>query len=249
MLFKNYLYVNETLLERLAQQLKIKMSTNVVKTNQISKKTGFAAKALQAEVAGIQTDTEKIENDKFDLLAEFESELAQDDTGIVDFDFDEADHILAGQLIEFRATMLQPKLDDNMEIINSIKDHPFISELMITELSGEDKKLMDLVLKSKNIPVYFSNDEKYIVLSNINMEWLDVPYEDFQELFNEEVKVLMIVDRKYNEEQEVVLMDLLKDTFKIGRSFRRAMDKSEQDKYLVKEQGPAIKGEILAIYN
>ena len=44
-------------------------------------------------------------------------------------------------------------------------------------------------------------------------------------------------------------MDIMKDIFKIGRDLRRTMSKEEQDKYLIKEKGPALKGEILAMYN
>ena len=100
-----------------------------------------------------------------------------------------------------------------------------------------------------NITIYFSNEEKYIVVSNIDISNLEITYEDFQELYDEEVKAIVLVDRKYTEEQEVVLMDVMKDIFKIGRDLRRKIGKTEQEKYIIKESGPAIKGEILAIYN
>ena len=109
---------------------------------------------------------------------------------------------------------------------------------------------MDFVLKqNNNIPIYFSNDEKYIVVSSINIDMLDISYEDFQELYGEEVKVVLLVDRKYSEQQDVILMDIMKDILKIGMDLRRTMPKQEQDKYIIKDKGPAIKGEILAMYN
>ena len=86
-------------------------------------------------------------------------------------------------------------------------------------------------------------------MSSINAENLDITYEDFQELYEEEVKVVLLVDRKYSEEQNIILMDVMKDIFRIGRDLRRTMPKHEQEKYLIREKGPAIKGEILAMYN
>ena len=44
-------------------------------------------------------------------------------------------------------------------------------------------------------------------------------------------------------------MDVMKDVFKIGRDLRRTMPKKEQEKYIIKESGPALRGEILAMYN
>lgn len=87
------------------------------------------------------------------------------------------------------------------------------------------------------------------MVSSINVDELDITYEDFQELYEEEVKVILLVDRKYSEQQEIILMDVMKDIFKIGRDLRRTMPKQEQEKYLIKEKGPAIKGEVLAMYN
>ena len=42
-------------------------------------------------------------------------------------------------------------------------------------------------------------------------------------LYEEEVKVILLVDRKYSEQQEIILMDVMKDIFKIGRDLRRTI--------------------------
>ena len=178
----------------------------------------------------------------------------EDETGIIGFDFDEADHIFSGQLIQFTAKMMQPKGEnENIELVNSIKQNPIFSEMIkdsVDKTNSNDQKLLDLIFKvNNNIPIYSSNDEKYIVVSSINVDELDITYEDFQELYEEEVKVILLVDRKYSEQQEVILMDVMKDVFKIGRDLRRTMPKKEQEKYIIKESGPALRGEILAMYN
>ena len=254
MLFKNYIYVNEELLQKLSKQLEIKISYDITKTNQINKKAGIGLANFSAGAENIKTDTENVKNDKYDLLRIFEKKLLEDETGIIDFDFEEADHIFSGQLIQFTAKIMQPKGgDENIELVNSIKQNPIFSEMIknSTDKSNSDnQKLLDLMFKeNNNIPVYFSNDEKYIVISSININELEIKYEDFQDLYDEEVKVILLVDRKYSEQQEVILMDVMKDIFKIGRDLRRTMPKTEQEKYLIKEKGPAIKGEILTIYN
>ena len=254
MLFKNYIYVNEELLQKLSKQLEIKISYDITKTNQINKKAGIGLANFSAGAENIKTDTENVKNDKYDLLRIFEKKLLEDETGIIDFDFEEADHIFSGQLIQFTAKIMQPKgKDENIELVNSIKQNPIFSEMIknsADKSNSNDQKLLDLLFKeNNNIPVYFSNDEKYIVISSININELEMKYEDFQDLHDEEVKVVLLVDRKYSDEQEVILMDVMKDIFKIGRDLRRTMPKAEQEKYLIKEKGPAIKGEILAIYN
>ncbi len=254
MLFKNYIYVNEGLLQKLSKQLEIKISYDITKTNQINKKAGIDIAKFSAGAENIQTDTESLKNDKYDLLRIFEKKVMEDETGIIGFDFEEADHIFSGQLIQFTAKMIQPKGgDENIELVNSIKQNPVFSEMLkdgIDKSNSSDQKLLDLMFKeNNNIPIYFSNDEKYIVVSSININELEITYEDFQDLYDEEVKVILLVDRKYSEQQEVILMDVMKDIFKIGRDLRRTMPKQEQEKYLIKEKGPAIKGEILAMYN
>ena len=254
MLFKNYIYVNEGLLQKLSKQLEIKISYDITKTNQINKKAGIDIAKFSAGAENIQTDTESLKNDKYDLLRIFEKKVMEDETGIIGFDFEEADHIFSGQLIQFTAKMIQPKGgDENIELVNSIKQNPVFSEMLkdgIDKSNSSDQKLLDLMFKeNNNIPIYFSNDEKYIVVSSININELEITYEDFQDLYDEEVKVILLVDRKYSEQQEVILMDVMKDIFKIGRDLRRTMPKQEQKKYLIKEKGPAIKGEILAMYN
>lgn len=254
MLFKNYIYVNEVLLQKLAKQLEIKISYDITKINQINKKAGVDFSKFSAGAENIQTDTENLKNDKYDLIRIFEKKVMEDETGIIGFDFDEADHIFSGQLIQFTAKMMQPKGgDENIELVNSIKQNPIFSEMIkdsVDKSNSNDQKLLDLIFKeNNNIPIYFSNDEKYIVVSSINVDELDITYEDFQELYEEEVKVILLVDRKYSEQQEIILMDVMKDIFKIGRDLRRTMPKQEQEKYLIKEKGPAIKGEVLAMYN
>lgn len=254
MLFKNYLYVNEELLEKLAKQLEIEISYDVTKIKQTSKKAAVSLSNLSGGKESINTDTENFKNDKFDLLRIFEKKILDDETGIIDFDFEEADHIFSGQLIQFTAKIMQPKGGkENIELINSIRQSPILSDLLrnsVDESNNNNQKLLDLMLKeSSSIPVYFSNDGNYIVVSNININQLEVTYEDFQELYDEEVKAIVLVDRKYTEQQEVVLMDVMKDVLKIGRDLRRTMAKTEQEKYIIKEKGPAMKGEILAIYN
>lgn len=254
MLFKNYIYVNEVLLQKLAKQLEIKISYDITKTNQINKKAGVDFSKFSARAENIQTDTENLKNDKYDLIRIFEKKVMEDETGIIGFDFDEADHIFSGQLIQFTAKMMQPKGEnENIELVNSIKQNPIFSEMIkdsVDKTNSNDQKLLDLIFKeNNNIPIYFSNDEKYIVVSSINVDELDITYEDFQELYEEEVKVVLLVDRKYSEQQEVILMDVMKDVFKIGRDLRRTMPKKEQEKYIIKESGPALRGEILAMYN
>ena len=254
MLFKNYIYANEVLLQKLAKQLEIKISYDITKTNQINKKAGVDLSKFSARAENIQTDTENLKNDKYDLIRIFEKKVMEDETGIIGFDFDEADHIFSGQLIQFTAKMMQPKGEnENIELVNSIKQNPIFSEMIkdsVDKTNSNDQKLLDLIFKeNNNIPIYFSNDEKYIVVSSINVDELDITYEDFQELYEEEVKVILLVDRKYSEQQEVILMDVMKDVFKIGRDLRRTMPKKEQEKYIIKESGPALKGEILAMYN
>ncbi len=251
MLFKNYIYVNEKLLEKLSKQLGIKISYDT--TKQINKKLGIGGSQILLGAEKLQVNTENLKNDKYDLLELFEKKVTEDETGIVEFDFEDASYILPGQLIKFTAKLVQPKGNDNLELVTSIKQNPIFSGMVkenIDVSNENDQKLVDLIFGEGNdIPVYFSNDENYIVVSNISTDYLDIEYEDFSDLYDEEVTAVLLVDRKFSEQQEVVLMDIMKDIFKIGRDLRRTMPKTEQEKYIIKERGPAIKGEILAMYN
>lgn len=251
MLFKNYIYVNEKLLEKLSKQLGVKISYDT--TRQTNKKVGFGVPQKFISAENSQSNTENLRNDKYDLLELFEKKIAADETGIVEFDFEDANYIFPGQLIKFTAKLMQPKGNDNLELVASIKQNPIFSGIVkkSIDVSNEnDQKLVDLIFKEGNdIPVYFSNDENYIVVSNISTDYLDIRYEDFPDLYDEEVTAVLLVDRKFSEQQEVVLMDIMKDIFKLGRDLRRTMPKEEQEMYIIKERGPAIKGEILAMYN
>ena len=71
MLFKNYIYVNENLLQKLAKQLEIQISYDITKTNQINKKAGVDFSKFTAGAENIQTDTENLKNDKYDLMRIF----------------------------------------------------------------------------------------------------------------------------------------------------------------------------------
>lgn len=254
MLFKNYIYINEALLKKLAKQLEIEISYDVTKTKQTSTSGALNFAKLSGGHERVNTNTENFKNDKYDLLRIFEKQISNEENGIIDFDFEEAIHILPGQLIQFSAKIMRPKgKDENIELINSIKQNPIFSNMLTNSIDQSDennqKILKELFKDGGNIPIYFSDDEKYIVVSNINITDLEITYEDFQELYEEEVKAIVLVDRKYTENQEVVIMDVMKDIFKIGRDLRRTIAKEEQEKYIIKECGPAIKGEILAIYN
>jgi len=241
-LFRNYIYVDGSLLEDLSKQIGIKIGNESVKTNQTNKKAGIGLSKITAGAEKIQTDTETLENDKYDLMKAFEQEVMKDDTGIVPFDFDEADHIFNGQLIQFTAKMLEPKGENNnFEIIKSIKQNPLftsIAQESIDETDSSSKIVMDLILKNdnNNIPIYFSNDEKYIVVSKIDIKELNISYEDFQDLYEEEINVILLVNRKYSDDQDVIITDLMKDILKIGRDLRRTMAKEEQNKYIIKER-------------
>ena len=101
MLFKNYIYVNEGLLQKLSKQLEIKISYDITKTNQINKKAGIDIAKFSAGAENIQTDTESLKNDKYDLLRIFEKKVMEDETGIIGFDFEEADHIFSAKIIRF----------------------------------------------------------------------------------------------------------------------------------------------------
>lgn len=254
MLFKNYIYINEELLTKLSKQIGINISYDTTRTNQVNKKGGLNIGNLSVGADSTKTDTEKYLRDKYDLLRDFESELSKDETGIVEFDFDDADHIIPGQLIRISAKMIKPSENvENLDLINAIKQNKLLSKALEDSVNIEntnEKNLFDTIMNSNSsIPIYFSNDEKYIIVSNIYGEKLEIEYENFQDLYGEEVKAIVLVDRKYSEQQEVVIVDFMKDIFKIGREFRRTMPKSEQEKYIISEKGPAIKGEILAIYN
>ena len=254
MLFKNYIYINGTLLERLAKQVGIKMSDSVSTTKQTEKKAGLSVNKISLGAQKSETSTNDYQNDKYDLLKVFEEKIDEDETGIVDFDFEEAEHITAGQLISFSAKLMKPGgAEDNLEIVSTIRSNPLISSMLSKQIDQEDedqKMLLELILKENDsIPVYFTDDGTYIVVSSINKNELEVPLEELDDLYDEEVKVILLVDRKYSEEQDIILMDVLKDVFKLGRDIRRTMAKNEQEKYMIKEKGPAIKGEILAMYN
>ena len=64
MLFKNYIYVNEALLQKLAKQIEIKISYDITKTNQTNKKAGVEFSKFTAGAENIQTDTEKRGKDR-----------------------------------------------------------------------------------------------------------------------------------------------------------------------------------------
>lgn len=253
MLFKNYLYLDESLLQKLSKQVGIKISSNTEKITQTSKKADIGISRFSGGAESAKTDKENFENDKYDLLRLFEEKLNEDETACIDFEFDEAGHICPGQLICFSARMLEPESEGNIELINSIKANPLFTEMLKSQIdlsNQENEKIMDYVLKfDSNIPIYFSNDEKYIVVSEINKENLDCAYEEFQEFLDTEVNVVLLVERIYSEEQDVIMIDIMKDIFGIGRNIRRTMKKEDADKYIVKEKGPALKGKILAIYN
>lgn len=194
MLFKNFIYLNECLLQRLAKQLEMPISHEYTSTSQTTKRAGIAINPLSAGHEKMETNTQTLEKDKYDLFKIFERKISDDETGIIEFDFNEAEHIFSGQLIRFSAIMKQPKgIDENIELINSIKQNPIFSELInesIVKENADNAKLLNMLFSSqKSVPVYFSNEENYIVFSNINNDYLDISYEDFQDLYDEEVKV------------------------------------------------------------
>lgn len=254
MLFKNFIYLNEDLLINLSKQLEIQFSYDMIETNQITKEAGIGLSNVSATITENKSSSKSFKKNKFDLYNIFEKKILSESEGIVDFDFTYADHIFPGQLICFSGKMLQPRSnEENIEMLYSLKENPLFTEILKNSaeyVSPDKEKIIDLLFHNDSgAPIYFSNDEKYIVISNVKSQYLDIPFEEFQELFEEDVKVILMTDRKYSETQHVILLDLLKDFFKIGREMKRKIPEREIEKYVIREKGPAIKGEILAILN
>ncbi len=254
MLFKNDIYINENLLIKLSKQIGIKIAEESVLVNKNVKGAGIDIKPITINGETSTTNTQSIKNDKMDLYRMFESKILEDETGIIEFDFEEAEHIFSGQLIKFKAKMLQPTSEnDNIELITSIKQNELFKGMIENQVDLEDsnnKQLFNYIFNTKSAsPIYFSDDKNYIVTSQIKIEDLCIDFNDFQELFEEEINVVLLVERKYSEEQEIILLDFMKDVFKISRDLRRKMNVVEQEKLIIKEKGPAIKGEVLYMYN
>lgn len=174
-----------------------------------------------------EMDGEILENHLLDC-EEFE-DLLENTEYYFDFlgpnsqDYD-LDTIQKSSIIRFEGTFNVPKEFDMLHLINKFR--PLLISSINTESNVEDELLKSFLGKeSTKIPIFIENELDFrnrLGFAKINSNNLCCEIDDLEEFETEDVTIIAkIISRKDIKKESIVVFDVAKDLFSMGRAIRR----------------------------
>lgn len=150
------------------------------------------------------------------------------------------------KLIILNGTMTIPEISENMEILNSFTKN---SELFnMISLSDDDKKKMNLIKESDNVPILLETDSRYIFSGNLKKASLIGKKDDFFDNLGDEITIIGRIDKIYDSCENVEIYDLAKEVLKLNRAIRKKLPKEILNQTIIWEEGPLVKITPIIIY-
>lgn len=150
------------------------------------------------------------------------------------------------KLVVLSGKISVPEMSENIESINSFAGNSQLFDML--PISDEDKKKIDFLKKSDNIPILLELDSEYVFHCNLKKDYLQISIDDFFDNVGEYINVIGKIEKIYNTEDDVEIYDLTKDIFKLNRTIRRKLPKDKLQDAIVTEKGPLVKITPIVVY-
>lgn len=242
--FRSFVYVNEAALRRYAEQLAIGEKKIA------ARKVSLAAKAGPLQ-AGAEFEPDGRNLSLAYLYDEFEKALEGQPDEYYDFLTGSPDALTLPpmSIARFRGTAEVPAQFDAIAMMGQYVPMLEAAGILETEETGVPKEFLHslfakkdayapLVINGLDIPVFAKVGMTYFTDRDISL---------LEEIESDEAVFLIKVLAHYSDEQ-VAVYDPLRDFMNLSRAARRSMDRNS-DLDQIRIAGPAIKGELIAVYH
>lgn len=256
-MFKNLIYFDSNRVQEytavLEGERKLRVKSARIKTDKSfnsNLKVFTAGKGGSNEIEGELQDNLILDCNEFESLLEKKGL-----DSFFDFTDDNNDYdietIPKSSIIRFDGEFKIPEEFEVMDLINQYK--PWIATSIDLD-SSEEKEILKKILGKDNtkIPVFLNshfleNRVGFSKLGSNNLLYSLVDLEDFED---EEVTIVAkILSRRNAENKPVVVFDILKDLFSLGRGIRKQIDKNQIERLVnIESSKDVINLEVLAIY-
>ncbi|WP_391206596.1 hypothetical protein [Psychrobacillus sp. L4] len=227
-----------------------------IKNIKVSSEKSLAAKmpVISGGIGGAsEMDGEILENLLLDC-EEFESLLEKKNRNdYFDFTIDnfDAETIPKSAIIRFEGKFIIPEEFDMMDLINKFK--PMLATNMNLQNSQEEEIFGSLFGKeSTKIPAFIECDnfEDRVGFAKFNSNNLCYELESLEDYEEEDVTILAkVLSKKEANNRPIIVFDIMKDLFSLGRGIRRQMGSQEIEGIEnIKTDKNIIILEVLAIY-
>lgn len=243
-MLRSFVYVNEAALRRYAEQLAIGEKKIA------ARKVSLAAKAGPLQ-AGAEFEPDGRNLSLAYLYDEFEKALEGQPDEYYDFLTGSPDALTLPpmSIARFRGTAEVPAQFDAIAMMGQYVPMLEAAGILETEETGVPKEFLHslfakkdayvpLVINGLDIPVFAKVGMTYFTDGDISL---------LEETESDEAVFLIKVLAHYSDEQ-VAVYDPLRDFMNLGRAARRCMDRNS-DLDQIRIAGPAIKGELIAVYH
>lgn len=244
--FRDYIYYDENKINSYINQIKEFDRIEVSNSHEIGSTIDGGINFQIAKVKGIVNE-KTLSNFKINTsnLEKF-MDWVNNKENAINYDGEILDENDREKLIVLSGKITIPEISENFEIINSLAKNSTLFDMI--SITDEDRKTLSLIKQSNSIPILLELDSDYIFNFNIKKEYLIISSEDFYDNIDENLTVVGRIDKIYNTEDDVEILDLTKEIFHINRAIRRNLPKENVKDALIYEKGPLIKITPIIIY-
>ncbi|PRT39170.1 DUF6414 family protein [Bacillus wiedmannii] len=254
-MFKNLIYFDSN---KVAEYRAVLEGKKYVKINKVKVNSGKSLNAKVSVLSGGISGSNEMEGEIVESLIldcnEFEGLLESNSKdNYFDFSQDEwdAETIPRTSIIRFEGDFRIPTEFDMMDLIN--KGKPMLTSSMNIQNAQEEELFNKIFAKeSTKIPAFLECNkfEERVGFAKLNANNLCYELEHLEDFEDEEVTVIAkVLSRKNVTDKPIVVFDIMKDLFSLGRGIRRTMSKEEiEDIQSITSDKNIIILEVLAIY-
>jgi len=244
--FRDYIYCDENRINSCIGQIKELEKVEVSNSHEIGTSVDGGANFKIARVEG-GVNEKTLSNYKINTSnLEMFMDWVNNKENAINYDGENLDENKKEELIVLSGIITIPEMSENFEIINSLAMNSDLFDMI--SITDEDRKTLSLIKQSDNIPILLELDSDYIFSFNIKKEFLKISTDDFFDNIDGNITVVGRIEKIYNTEADVEILDLTKEIFHLNRTIRRKISKDNIKDALIYEKGPLIKITPIIIY-
>lgn len=249
MKFRDYIYIDEKRVESYINQI---VTLNKSLVGETKSKTSGVQGNIRIPLAGVGSELSETVEETYSLTETSLEKLIgwcnASDSTIVNMDnASELDEKNTGELCILSGSGYLPEMIENVETIQNLKRNTSIMEY--TNISKEDKKIIDLLSEADYLPVNIDNSSIDCIYNlRIKREYMKEEYCDFTDSISDNVYVIGRIEKIYLDKRKVEIYDMCKEIFKLNRSIRRNMPATDISSMIITEDGPLVKITPIIIY-
>lgn len=244
--FREYVYCDldrmNLYINQIAELSKIETSNSYEKTTGVEGGFKFPVVNAGTTLNEIQTKNYSINQNPMENFINWSC----NEKNAINYDGEELKIDDKDKLIVFSGKMTMPEMSENMELLNSFARNSSLFDMV--PISDDDRRKMQFIKESDNIPILLELDSDYLFNFNLKRESILGNVDDFLDNIDDEVTVIGRIDKIYNVDEQIEIYDLIKEVFKLNRAVRRKMDKDSLKDSIIFENGPLVKITPIILY-